>query len=153
MAANKRITDTTLPNTFKQDGEVLYGSDLNQVITILKGGINANKADLDKLLSSYTGARVVYSVAALNDHPAVDGDKGFVYNPEELGDGILVYIHNGVTWVLSHELSLEKLYQDILDVYEVISSLEGVIEAKKQIYFEGDDLTDIKTGDMFVEIE
>lgn len=53
MAENKvrkRITETELPNTLKQDGEILYGEDINKLATILKGGVNANRAGFESYL-------------------------------------------------------------------------------------------------------
>ena len=89
--ANKRVTETLLPADFV-DGQVLYGADVNKIITILREAINQNKLDMDKILTGSTSPNVVYSYAALSTilSPA-DGDYGFVYNPEVSGDGIKVY--------------------------------------------------------------
>jgi hypothetical protein len=42
-----RILEATLPADFL-DGEVLYGADVNKIITVLRSAVNFNKYDIDK---------------------------------------------------------------------------------------------------------
>jgi hypothetical protein len=143
--ANKRVDPALLPANFA-DGQVLYGADINKIITILREAVNANKLDADKILTGETTVNVFYSVSALN---AVNGsldDVGYVFNPEASGDGIKVYIHNGTSWIYKYDLSLFKVYQDVIAINTLLENY-----AEKNLYLEGEDLTNIKIGDLFIE--
>lgn len=111
--ANKRILDENIPNDFN-DGQILYAEDLNQIVDVLKEGVNANKLDLDKILTGDSSAHVVYDFDSLYSIVSVsDGDFGYVYNPEVAGDGIKVYQYalESNLWVFKHYLDLKTLYE------------------------------------------
>src|SRR5690606_26462535 len=44
-----RIPEQVLPGNY-YDGEVLYGSEMNKIVNILRTGVNANKTDIDNLI-------------------------------------------------------------------------------------------------------
>lgn len=115
--ANKRVTDIVLTADFV-DGEILYGADVNKIITILKGAVNANKADADKIITGSSTPNVVYSYEALSAivSPS-NGDLGIVYNPEVSGDGLKVYEYllESNTWSFKYTLSLIELKEEIIN--------------------------------------
>lgn len=136
--ANKRVTDTTLPENFA-DGKVLYGSDLNKIIAVLKAAVNANKADLDKLLAGDSNALVVYSPEALSalldSEFLVDGQYAWLYNPYLLGDGIKLYRYNSNT--------------DLFDFVQNVSLINSI--TRSSIHFE--ELNDAKIDDLFIDYD
>jgi hypothetical protein len=148
--ANKRVTDIVLPANFA-DGQILYGADINKIITVLKDGVNANKADIDKIVSGNYNSYVRYSLGALNSildtEILEDGTNGYVFNPEIIGDGLLYYKYNLAenSWVFQDNLNLTSLYESIKtleetfeEVYEELEGLDEKITNKRGIYFPDD---------------
>jgi hypothetical protein len=144
--ANKRVDINTLPADFA-DGQILYGADINKIITILREAVNANKLDSDKIISGKTTVNVVYSMSALTNLLGVLDDVAYLFNPEFAGDGIRVYIHNGTSWVYKYDLNLFKLNQDIIAINELL------LATPKNLYLEGEDLTNIKDGDLYIDFD
>ena len=60
--ANQIITDQTLPDQFKQDGDILYGQDINQIVSVLKAAANALKKDMDTVISGSSDVIVKYTL-------------------------------------------------------------------------------------------
>lgn len=100
--ANKIIDDVALPDNFKTDGEILYGRDINQIVSVLKTAANLLKKDIDTLLTGSSTPIVKYTLAELEAEPAVVGTQGLVY--EE--DGIKLYEKGDPNWVYIKEVSL-----------------------------------------------
>src|SRR5690606_27484217 len=44
-----RIPEQVLPGNY-YDGEVLYGSEMNKIVNVLRTGVNANKNDIDSII-------------------------------------------------------------------------------------------------------
>ncbi|MCK9325771.1 MAG: hypothetical protein M0P69_09765, partial [Bacteroidales bacterium] len=96
--SNKRITTTMLPASYA-DGQVLYGYDINKIITVLREGINFNKYAFETFLGGDSDVIVRDAFEFLpvgTDNPAVgdvtptDGDIAFVFEKDEDGDGNLI---------------------------------------------------------------
>jgi len=60
---SERIKETTLPADFL-DGEILYGADVNKIITVLRSAVNFNKYDIDKM---YIGQMTDYVFVYYDD--------------------------------------------------------------------------------------
>jgi hypothetical protein len=110
----KRIPPELLPGDFK-NGQVLYGEDVNKIITVLREGINFNKYDIDNLIAGDNTAYIVYSITTLNNligfEELQEGDFGLVMRDPLLG-GVDVYIYNSTiaVWEFQARLSLLDLY-------------------------------------------
>lgn len=117
--SNKRIPTDTLPANYS-DGQILYGADINQIITILKAGVNANKEDIDQIVSGQREIISVRTVQGLTDYSnenIVDsGTYGYVFSDE----GLNVYRYSGGAWVFQTSLSL-------IDVYEIAMTKKDYI--------------------------
>lgn len=100
--ANKIITDQTLPNQFKNDGEILYGQDVNKIVSVLKEAANSLKKDLDTIISGDSTTIVKYSLAELNEETAVDETYAFVYTDS----GLDLYQRINSQWTKLQEVSL-----------------------------------------------
>ena len=100
--ANKIITDQTLPDQFKQDGDILYGQDINQIVSVLKTAANALKKDLDTVISGSSDVIVKYTLEELNNEVAVNGTYGFLYED----DGLKLYQKQELGWLQVQEISL-----------------------------------------------
>jgi hypothetical protein len=100
--ANKIITDQTLPDQFKQDGDILYGQDINQIVSVLKAAANALKKDMDTVISGNSDVIVKYTLEELNNEVAVNGTYGFLYED----DGLKLYQKQESGWVQVQEISL-----------------------------------------------
>lgn len=100
--ANKIITDQTLPDQFKQDGDILYGQDINQIVSVLKAAANALKKDMDTVISGSSDVIVKYTLEELNNEVAVNGTYGFLYED----DGLKLYQKQESGWVQIQEVSL-----------------------------------------------
>ena len=44
-----RIPEHVLPGNY-YDGEILYGSEMNKIVNVLRTGVNANKTDIDNII-------------------------------------------------------------------------------------------------------
>ena len=44
-----RIPEQVLPGNY-YDGEILYGSEMNKIVNVLRTGVNANKNDIDNII-------------------------------------------------------------------------------------------------------
>jgi len=100
--ANKIITDQALPDQFKQDGDILYGQDINQIISVLKTASNELKKDMDIIISGNSDVIVKYTLEELNNEIAVTGTYAFLYQD----DGLRLYQKEESGWVLVQEISL-----------------------------------------------
>lgn len=109
--ADKRIPNTTLPPNYS-DGQVLYGSDVNQIIAILKAGINANKDDIDQILAGSKNVISATTLEGLNEYSTenlvAENSYGYVFGSA----GLKVYIYDGGTWVFEKDLSLIQIFEE-----------------------------------------
>ena len=96
----KRILETTLPNNY-MDGEVLYGSELNKIVGVLRSGVNVNKEDIDKLLlgeeSDFVFTTKDVADAYLLENTPETGQYALVMSGGEDGEKIDVYKFDGVS--------------------------------------------------------
>lgn len=116
--ANKIILDVTLPDDLKKDGDILYGQDLNQIISILKTSVNLLKQDTDTVISGDTNAIVKYDATELDEEAAEDGTYGFVYE-----DDVLKLFKKGpASWDFVENFSLIALYNKIIALEETPSN-------------------------------
>ena len=111
-----RISQVTLPNDYV-DGEILYGEDVNKIILLLRTAVNANKEDLDILLTGSSSSIVKYSTEALEAVSADVGTLGFVYTD----DGIKLYRMLATGW---H-------YIKIISLLDSIDNTEPEVDAIK----------------------
>jgi hypothetical protein len=100
--ANEIVTDQTIPAQFKNDGDILYGRDINQIVAVFKEAVNALKKDIDTIISGDSNVIVKYSLAELENETAIVGTYAFVY----LSDGLKLYIKEDPNWVFVREISL-----------------------------------------------
>jgi hypothetical protein len=100
--ANQIITDQTLPDQFKQDGDILYGQDINQIVSVLKAAANALKKDMDTVISGSSDVIVKYTLEELNNEVAINGTYGFLYQD----DGLKLYQKLETGWTIVQEVSL-----------------------------------------------
>lgn len=106
---NKLLTDQWLPTNYKNDGEILYGDDINNLIAILKEAINSLKKDMDTIVAGDSDVIVKYSVEALQEEVAVLDTIGYVYED----DGLKKYIRRATEWEFVKEISLSGLDIDL----------------------------------------
>lgn len=130
--ANKIITDQTLSDQFKNDGEILYGQDINKIVSVLKGATNSLKKDIDTLISGNSNVIVKYSLEELNNEIAVTGTYGFLYED----DGLKLYKKEESGWVFVQEISL----------------LETFTTPKRTIYYETLP-EDVAVNDLFIDYD
>lgn len=100
--ANKIITDQVLPDQFKQDGDILYGQDINQIVSVLKAAANALKKDMDTVISGSSDVIVKYTLQELNNEVAINGTYAFLYQD----DGLKLYQKQELGWLQVQEISL-----------------------------------------------
>lgn len=111
---SKRIPEATLPADFK-NGQVLYGEDVNKIITILREGVNYNAEDFESIVKGSESAYMAYSLGQLNDFllygEVANGAMGLVLRDPVLG-GVDLYIYSAQVnqWVFELTLSLLNLY-------------------------------------------
>lgn len=116
--SNQRIRYATLPSNFV-DGKILNAEDLNKIIRITVAGINANKADMDKILSGKSDAHIFYDLSELTPYIGKDGDYAFVFFSEDIPgpnrDTLRAYKKVVNVWVEQGEISLLSLFKKIND--------------------------------------
>ena len=100
--AKDRSTDQTIEADFS-DGDILYGADINKIISVFKEGINKNKTDLNRML---TGSEYFFIAddpsgltALLLERTPLDGQRGYVFNNKEAEGSLEVYVYNEETSV------------------------------------------------------
>lgn len=112
----KRIPEQVLPAKY-YDGEVLYGSEVNKIVTVLREGVNANNFDINKLVDGSSGELVFYSIDEANEyfskHSLPEGTLCVVWNGGEYEENLTVYKYlNGALEVYFNELSLLNLLEN-----------------------------------------
>lgn len=105
--ANKIITDQALPDQFKQDGDILYGQDINQIISVLKTAANELKKDMDIVISGNSDVIVKYTLEELNNEVVVNGTQAFLYQD----DGLKLYQKETSGWEFVQEISLMTILE------------------------------------------
>lgn len=112
---SNRIKETTLPNDYL-DGQILYGSDVNKIVNLLRNAVNYNKNDLDKLLFGHESDYVFNDVDEMNNFLAEttpsDGQHCFVMSDGVLEDRIYLYRYNlsSNIWVYYSAFSLLEIF-------------------------------------------
>jgi hypothetical protein len=112
--AKNRITDQTIVADFS-DGDILYGSDINKIISVFKEGINKNKLDLNRILTGSDYFYIADNLSGLTalslEEPPADGQRGYVFNGQENQGNLEVYSYNestGVWDLLPNRLRLDS---------------------------------------------
>ena len=120
MAFN-RVPLTSVPLANYVDGQIIFGADVNTIISVFKAAVNANGGDLSTMLSGDRDANVAVSAAALDliESPA-DGDLAFVLNDETQSNVTSLYSYNNATstWDFVYTLSVSGMkaqLEQILD--------------------------------------
>lgn len=104
---NKRIPDMSLPDKFK-DGDYLTEIELNQLVSVFKAGINYNKEDLDKIITSNENKNIFYDYLNLIELEGNEGDYSYL-----IEDNIKLYKHTEGMWEYETNISLIDLYERI----------------------------------------
>lgn len=118
--ANKRIRETSLPQRYR-DGQVLRAEDLNQIVKYIVYGVNANKKDIDQILTGRHNSLVFYNTD-YNAPPIDKGDEGdysFMFFNDETSteDRLVMYRKANGEWVELYEVNLFDVFMR-LDEYE-----------------------------------
>lgn len=113
-SVNKRIKYESFPADYR-DGQVLRAQDVNKIIDYIYEGVNANKKDLDQILTGKYKSFVYYNVEETTP-PADDGNNGdyaFIYFNDETGseDKLVLFRKSNNVWVELYEVSLLKAFQ------------------------------------------
>ena len=138
----ERIKETTLPADFL-DGELLYGADINKIITVLRGAVNFNKYDIDKAyMGKMTDYVFVYYDDMIEVTTAANGQYAIVLRGNTGGaaegneDTIVLY-----QWILATN---EWFYVDdmvgIVEMWQGYKAYEGRMAAAE------DDIDAIETN-------
>lgn len=126
--ANQRIKYSSLPSNFV-DGRILNAEDLNKIIRFTVAGINANKEDLDKLLSGKYNSHIFYSLSELTPTVGFNGDYAFIFFSDEISgpdrDTLKAYKKELNVWHELGELSLISLYEKLELVKNVDTTYVG----------------------------
>jgi hypothetical protein len=123
--ANKIILDQVLPNNLKKNGEILFGEDLGIIISVLKGGVNFLKKDMDTLLSGKSDTIIVYDISELQDKAAINGEYAYVYQNSSNPQSLRMYLRSSDEWVFQREVSIENLYS-LIDQLVAANSFKDV---------------------------
>lgn len=109
MAFN-RVPLTSVPLANYVDGQIIFGADVNTIISVFKAAVNANGGDLATMLSGDRNAEVVTTAATLTtiESPA-EGDLAFVLNDETQNNLTALYSYNGTAWTFVYTLSVADL--------------------------------------------
>lgn len=113
-SVNKRIKYENFPADYR-DGQVLTAQDVNKIIDYIYKGVNANKKDLDQILTGRYKSFVYYNVERTKprEEDGNNGDYAFVYFNDETGseDKLVLFRKSNNTWVELYEVSLLKAFQ------------------------------------------
>lgn len=119
--AKERIPTTTIDSTYT-DGDILYGYDVNKIIDVFRAAANANKLDLNKLLTGSDYFYVADDLSGLNElateqTPANEA-KGFIFDGNATDEYLEMYKYNTSTssWTFVSNLSLLSLLSDVEEV-------------------------------------
>lgn len=116
--AKERIPTTTIDSTYT-DGDILYGYDVNKIIDVFRAAANANKLDLNKLLTGSDYFYVADDLSGLNElateqTPANEA-KGFIFDGNATDEYLEMYKYNTSTssWTFVSNFSLLSLLSDV----------------------------------------
>lgn len=117
--ANQRVPTTTIDSTF-DNGDILYGADVNQIIDVFRAAVNENKLDLNKLLMGSDYFYIADNLEGLNalaagDTPSI-GDKGFIFDGGNTDEHLEIYEWNATSWQYISGVSLLNPYVETLKI-------------------------------------
>ena len=116
----KRIKDTELGATFV-NGQILNGSDLNHIIKVLKAGVNANKGDLNAIITGNSDM-LVFTNAEVGEFSELNkvGDNG---------DSAINIMNDGKVQLIRKEDGLWKIIatMSLMDVYDKLDDVETLV--------------------------
>lgn len=119
--AKERIPITTIDSTYS-DGDVLYGYDVNRIIDVFREAANANKLDINKLLTGLDYEYVAEDIFGLQQLSAestpLDGQNGFIFNGDNTEGYLELYRFNGITgaWDFVSNISLLNPYTETISI-------------------------------------
>lgn len=119
--AKERIPITTIDSTYS-DGDILYGYDVNRIIDVFREAANANKLDINKLLTGLDYEYVAEDIFGLqqlaSESVPLEGQNGFIFNGAQTEQHLELYRYNGITgaWDYVSDLSLLNPYTETLSV-------------------------------------
>lgn len=134
-SVNKRIKYESFPANYR-DGQVLRAQDVNKIIDYIYEGVNANKKDLDQILTGRYKSFVYYNVEETTPpvSDGVNGDYAFIYFNDETAseDKLVLFRKSNNVWVELYEVSLLKAFQRLDYIEGELNRLDGVSSAFKQ---------------------
>jgi hypothetical protein len=117
--AKIRIPTTTIDSTYS-DGDILYGYDVNRIIDVFREAANANKLDINKLLTGTDYLYIAEDLTGLDELAdeslPTDGQKGFIFNGSQDSLQIYTYSVDSGEWVLLSGTSLLNPYVDSVNI-------------------------------------
>ena len=113
MAFN-RVPLTSVPTANYVDGQIIYGADVNTIISVFKAAVNANGSDLATMLSGERDANVVATAASLSLIQSPEaGDLAFVLNDETQNNITSLYEYINDAWVFQYQLSVALIKEQL----------------------------------------
>lgn len=144
--ARQRVPTETIDSDF-ENGDVLYGSDINQIIDVFRQAANENKLEINKILTGSDYFYVADTVQGLNDlrdeTTPSDGAKGFVFDGSGTDEHLEMYQYTSSSnsWTFVSNFSLLSLLSDIEEV-------------RNQSNIHYDELpATAKVGDLFIDYD
>lgn len=113
MAFN-RVPLTSVPTANYVDGQIIYGADVNTIISVFKAAVNANGSDLATMLSGERDANVVATAASLSLIQSPEaGDLAFVLNDETQNNITSLYEYVNNAWAFQYQLSVALIKEQL----------------------------------------
>lgn len=117
--AKIRIPTTTIDSTYS-DGDILYGYDVNRIIDVFREAANANKLDINKLLTGTDYFYIAEDLEGLNELAdeslPTDGQKGFIFTSTTNTLRIYTYDSTEAEWVSLADTSLLNPYVESVNI-------------------------------------
>jgi hypothetical protein len=143
MAFN-RVPLTSVPLANYVDGQIIFGADVNTIISVFKTAVNANGGDLATMLSGDRDANVVTTAGTLTTiESPTSGDLAFVLNDETQNNLTSLYSYNGTAWTFVYTLSVADLKAKVEALVANTAGLSaeyaeniGVVAANGTVTFE-----------------
>ena len=144
----KLIENTTLPADFI-DGQILYGGDINKIISVVREGVNVNWAFNQTIIGGNSEIIYTESYSDLLEYVPFDGTYGYVIDVlKNTQDQIIsinhigVYKYDTLEWKFLGNLSLVWLFDYI----------NQKIEKLRRIHYETLPVT-AEVDDLFIDYD
>lgn len=121
-----RITDEELPNTYLNDGEILTADQINVLVTLLKGGVNANYSDIQEILASLG-----------LDGGSINGLKfTMLFVEPEVKEAGMLFYRASVDSLVFINSDLEEIIMNSLEKHIKLSEEEPTLKLEGDIWFQ-----------------